>query len=325
MEASEGEESDQLEIKRNLRQFTGTWAYDPKLTKAGGVQSATAEKIMKKARVPLTKRLGLQYFVGKDVSQTISLDRTYKTFTIEAFIKGISTWKKQLHLDSARHDVVDYLFGKATSHSYFNPTTRELFYVLDAKKSEKGRLAFVRTVPDESRMILSIRWYPNPSDETLYISHYRVYSRKEKPNLSDPELDLRPKKEIRYCQTELNHRNSMLESESETAQMAIPRNNSTGNIPMQKAASLPQSFVHNIKRQLTSNSGEIENQAKSLLTHESPKPVPVQPLKVSSGADVRTVPPQQIVNQPPLWRSLVLPISAFIVAIIICFVAIKFS
>ena len=112
-----------ISFSEALREFLGTWEFSGRLSKdiPGSVSS---ERIMKKAKVPLARRIGLQYFVGGDVSQSISLDEDTGDVTTEAFVKGISAWQKIFHLDQRLYDVKDPLFGKATAQAYYDPNSK---------------------------------------------------------------------------------------------------------------------------------------------------------------------------------------------------------
>lgn len=112
-----------ISFSEALQEFIGNWAFDPKLSHniPGTVPT---ERILKVAKVSLTKRIGLQYFVGNDVSQVISIDDEKGELHIDAFVKGIPSWSKVLFLDSRKVEVKDALFGNAISHTVFDAETK---------------------------------------------------------------------------------------------------------------------------------------------------------------------------------------------------------
>lgn len=104
--------------------WVGHWTYDEKRTKSEVNQSVSCQRIMKKAKVSITKRVGFQYFVGNEVSQEISYNKVGGLLIVAAFIKGIPTWSKDLFLDGRKISVVDPLFGKSVANTHYHDPTQ---------------------------------------------------------------------------------------------------------------------------------------------------------------------------------------------------------
>lgn len=118
-----------ISFSEALQDFIGVWDFDAKLSK-GVPDSVKAERIMKKAKVPIAKRLGVQYFFGNEVSQSISINEEEGKIYIEAFVKGISIWTKNFGIaDNVTSEVKDPLFGEATLSAYYNPDTKVTFLI----------------------------------------------------------------------------------------------------------------------------------------------------------------------------------------------------
>ena len=107
-----------------LNDFLGTWCYNSKRSKEIPPGYVKAKKIMQRAKLSMTKRIGFQYFVGDDVSQNISVDEELGLVYIEAHIKGILAWEKYIYLDRSPRLVKDSLFGRSTSWGYYDGETK---------------------------------------------------------------------------------------------------------------------------------------------------------------------------------------------------------
>ena len=103
-----------------FHKWVGFWTYYEKRTRTEVIQSVSSQRIMKKAKVSITKRVGFQYFVGDEVSQEITYNKANGMVIVAAIIKGMPTWSKDLFLDGRKTPVVDPLFGKSTAETHYD-------------------------------------------------------------------------------------------------------------------------------------------------------------------------------------------------------------
>lgn len=202
-----------------------------------------------------------------------------------------------------------------------------MHYVLDSIKSEKGRLDIVRKVNDNV-MTMMIQWYPSSEDDTIYISHHRLYTRRgPQVNLAD----ITQKAQIRLLME--NMRDSPINT---TLGVATDASKMAASVPLTFASSLSSRFRKGshasplddptTRAAFTKNAKQTNSDPTPTAESVPDLPPSEQPREIPPPLDTKSsLAPRAAVYSDPLWRSLAVPVGAFVLSMILFIIFIKFG